>query len=474
MIFNLPNPIPATVADQQDLQDFYRRYEVIPQFGTTEKSGMAFLDLLQTLTDLSPTFNAVLRDLKAYTFGLNIDMTAASIPGLRIDAQDATDQQKIDYANYLAGLGIDLQNIIKLSKRIKHHLAASGNAYLKITRVVAGTSARYIFEVPFYTNCAYLRSRDEGAKFILISPWIGNEQMLQQNPPEILQATQAGEMINWNAAGRGTWKAIVHIKADTDEEESPYYARPDIIHIMPALYIDWQIDNLNSKIAATELVSKKIIAFMAPDPNTLDSGADFDDVVDQDDILKAKIGKKTPFKAAMAELKAMSTNLSVHPSKTNTGAASAFVGIQYPFSAEPPTTIDLEMNRDTKHQTWQLDTAVRRICSALGWAPELTMMIQARATLGGNMLRDILVQREISTIAPDQVTFSNLWNGIFAQIKVIENAPAQFGAMGIKYPRVVHELIEQLSNTPQAPTPDISAADQNDQNDNQDGNRDNM
>ena len=109
-----------------------------------------------------------------------------------------------------------------------------------------------------------------------------------------------------------------------------------------------------------------------------------------------------------------------------------------------PTPINLETNRDTKHQIFQLDTAIKRICSMLGWAPELTSLLQAKTNLGGNMLYEILTQKDISTIIPDQFFFQNIWNGILVQLLAMENAQNQFAGYGIEFPRVIASMIEQL------------------------------
>jgi len=440
MIFNLPEGIPNQVFDTKELMSFYSRYQVIPQFGTTDKSSATFLSLLRSLTDLSPTFTAAMRDLKAYTFGLNIEITQSVIPGLKMEIQPVAEADQVAFATWLAGVGISLQRITALSKRLKHHLAVSGNAYLKIKRVRVGAAVKYKMDVPFYTHCAYLVSQDPGENFLIVSPYIGDAQKLSERPPLILRATQAAEQIRWLKTGNGVEEAIIHVKADTDEEESPYYARPDIIHCLPALFTDYQLDNLNSKISAAELVSKKLLAFQAPDPNSLDSGDDERVEVGDSGVLGRRRG--SPFQAAMLQLKEISTNLASSPGGMGIAPSAAFAGIQYPYGDKPPLAIDLEMNRDTKHQAWQLETCVRRICSILGWAPELVSMISAKATLGGNMLRDILIQKEISTIAPDQFFFADLWNSIIAEIKTDEAAPAAFESYGIRFPRVITELLD--------------------------------
>lgn len=425
---------------------FFRKYGIIPYYGTMEETSHQFLDLLTTVTSLSPTFGAVMRDLKEYTFGLNLEIVGRAIPGLAMETEELDASEQMRYALFLSERNIMLPMIRKTSKRLDQHLNVCGNAYLRIKRVRVGGTTRYYFEVPHYKHVAYLQSKDAGNRFLVISKFLGNETLMGKYPPTVLLATPAGETLQWTNTGRGVDEAVVHIKIDSDEDESDYYARPDILEVLTWLYVDFQLGNLNSKIAATDLISKKIIAFQAPDPNSIPYEDDDLEELNANGVVGGK--KVDQFQANMLQLKQLVTNLAGHPSTLGPGqVAAAIAGIEYPYGEHPPTTIDLEINRDTAYHTWQNDTAAAKICSTMGWAPELSAMRQAKSTLGGNLLYDMFAMKNTSTIKPRQIFFQDLWNGIIGEITADQGG--DFPNYGIEFPDVIGSMMESLQGAKQ-------------------------
>lgn len=440
MLFQLPSPIPITVKDPDELQAFFKEYNIIPYYGTDEWTSHNFLDLLTTLTNLSPTFQMVERDLKEYTFGLNVNFVGRTIPGLVADETVALDyNSKVDYANFLTDLGISLTQLRKLSKRIKHHLDVCGNAYLKLRRITVGGTTKYFLSVPHYKHVAYLRSIDPGERFLVISKFMGNEELMIKYKPEVLLATMAGDTIEWTQVDDEE-RAIIHIKIDSDEDESDYYARPDILSCLTWLYVDYQLGNLNSKIAATDIITKVLLAFEGPDPNAgfLESEVDADGNIG---------GKMTQFQRNMLTLKKLMTNIGLHPSPTDaTTASGSIAGIEYPHGGHAPTPIKLDVNRDVAHQTWQSEEATAVICGTMGWASELIGRRAAKATLGGNLLYDMFTIKDMSTIQPTKNFFQDLWNDLLTQICELEGGQKEFKGYGIEFPDVIGEMIGKLKD----------------------------
>lgn len=442
MIFSLPNPIPYSVKDVDQLQRFIKKYQIIPYYGTEENASHSFLDLLTTLTTLSPTFTGVASDLAWYTFGQNVSIVGRSRPGLASEITELDYNEQVRFDDYLAGLNIRLVKILKLCHELDYHLNVTGNAYLHIRRINVGGTTRYEMSVEHYKHCAYLVSQDIGEQFLIVSKFLGDDQRMQKFPPLVLRATQMDENIKWTSIGRGVEDAIIHLKRGTYSDESDYYARPHIISVLTWLYTDFQIGNLASKVAATELVSKMLLAFQAQDPNTLPD----DDPVQVEYNGNGKIGKQEVdmFKRNMLTLKELTSNLGRHPSQLGTGeAAAVFAGVEYPYGSVPPTPIPLELNRDTKHQVFQYDSAKTAICSALRWSPELIAARPTTTTLGGNLLYDIFTMRNVTTINPRQTYFEDFWNNIFAQVLEREGS-SDFRNYGIKFPEVITQMIEQL------------------------------
>ena len=468
MIFSLPSPIPRTVKDKDDLHSAFSRFAIIPYYGTSEGSSQQFLDLLTTLTELSPTFQATRADLAEYTFGTNFDVVARAIPGLVQDETQPIDfQQKVAYVESLNNIGVTLPRISKTFRALDSHLDICGNAYLHLKRIEVGGTVRYYMRPLHYKHCAYLKSRDDGREFIIHSRFLTELNKMLKHPPTILPATDQDSEIQWASTEPGTEEAIIHLKRGSANDESSYYARPRILSVLTWLYIDYQIGNLNSKVAATELVSKKILAFEEPDPNRLRE-VEEDENGEVREYLDGNIGAAKPrtlFQRNMLTLKKLVTNLGAHQSASTTEQAAATIaGIEYPRGEKPPTEISLEVNRDTKHHTWQQDTAVSMISAALRWAPELTGIRKTGSSLGGNLLYDMFTMKNTATIQPRQVEFADIINGVLNQLLERENAPAEQRSYGLELPDIIGTMITDLkgdTNTqPGAPTePDINTED---------------
>jgi len=453
MIFNLPNPIPYTILDPDELNNSIGKFDIIPYYGTTETSSHIMLELFQTLTNLSPTFNSVLDDLNTYTFGSRIKIVNRAIPGLDVEATDLEFDDQVAYESYLGSLNIKLKTIIHSSKRLNRHLNTTGNGYIHIKRVRIAGVVRYQIKIPHYKHVAYQESKDPAFDFLLISKFIGDLQRMEKFPPTIIPATQIGQKLIWTRTAKNIDECIIHIKRDDDHEESDIYARSPIASIMTWLYVDYQKGNMSSKIAATEIISKLILAFQAPDPNT----EDIDDPEDHENGnhsveygQNGKIGgkRKTLFQRNMMVLKELTTQLGDHPSiMGKTKGAASIAGLEYPHSGIAPTSIPLELNRDTNYDKHQQDSAIQFVCIVLRWAPELIMARQTKTQLGGNLLYDIFTMKNESVIVPSQCFYEDIWNDILNQIIEEEGGPSEFDNFGIKFPDVIVQMIEKFKGS---------------------------
>jgi len=450
-LFKLDNPIPETVKDRDELTEAIRKWQGIPYYGTTESTSHTFLDLLSTLTEMSNTFRSCVNDMNKYIFGQRITFVKGDIPGMQTDVEELSSDAQLEYFNWLKERNISPRHVLQMSRRINWHLYVNGNSYLLIRRIEVGSTVRYEMKVIHYKHFMYRKSEDIGQEFGLISKFLDDPVMLEKHPPKILPVTLNGEAIVWENIKPGVEEAIIHFKKEDQDGESDFYARPDILSVLTWLYVDFQLGNLNSKVAATELITKKILAFQAPDPATVEEGDEEDEEILEElseQGIAVKKRKNTQFHENMMVLKNLVTNISTHPTDTMGGRqASSIAGIQFPFSGQPPTAIDLEMNRDTTHQEFQLDKAVTCICANLGWSPELLMIRRTTTTLGGNLLYDIFTMKNESTIRPRANTFEDFWNGILEQIRERENAPRSFDGYGIRFPDVITEMIDRFKGT---------------------------
>ena len=189
-MLSLNNPIPRSV-DKDELTQFYKKYGIIPYYGSSESSSHTFLDLLMSLTSLSPSFTACMLDLNAYTFGRNVDIVGRAIPGLSDETTELDFSDKEAFVLFLSELNISLVQVIKMLKKVLRYIKDNGNAYIHLKRVTVGDTVKYFIKTPHYKHCAYLNPAptERNVEFLIISKFLAHsdaEQLMVKNPPIII------------------------------------------------------------------------------------------------------------------------------------------------------------------------------------------------------------------------------------------------------------------------------------------------
>lgn len=450
MLLKLPNPIQVAIQERRwnDTQPRkWQGWRLLPQYGSSFEYGRAVVNLLSTLSEVSPTYRAAINDLKTLSFGNAFQVSLKSLPGLRLQVEtQVQDTEAIAFAMLLQERGMDLISLLKVVDQIEEHLTANGNAYLRIIRVREGGAVTYRISVLHYLHVAY-GENEEGQRVIIASQWLDDEDEMKKKGALLFVPTQAhAGAINWTRID-GTDQAVIHLKSETLAGTSGLFQRSPLLAFMPQLYTDYQMGVLSSKIAATDLVSKKILAFQGPDPNSLPEGEDpgqMEQINSRGDIGARATGDY--FQRNMLVLRELTSNLGRHPAEEGQGRAPAtLAGIEYPHGSEPPITIDLEINRDTAYHTFQTEKAASIICAALGWALELTSIRQAKATLGGNLLRDMFVLKNEVTIKPKQQWYENFLAWLIDA--VLSDSGQMENAYMLRFENNVDDIIENIGQS---------------------------
>ena len=170
-----------------------------------------------------------------------------------------------------------------------------------------------------------------------------------------------------------------------------------------------------------------------------DDEGSFVDVTASGDVGKKK-NKGDYFERNLRTLRMITTNLGAQQDTSSLG------GIEYPHGGKPPIELDIEVNRDTKHHTWQLDTANAMICSNLQWSAELINFRQTKSNIGGNILYDLFTIRNETTIQPLQLQLENIANYLLANICEKEGGDGDFKMFGIKLPDVISSMLDRFNN----------------------------
>lgn len=450
MLFRLPNPIQGAIEARKGMgsggERKYEGWRLVPAYGEEFKYGRAVLGLLDTLGEVSPTYRVVMRDLKQLAFGNMVRGKRRTVAGLRLDAEESVgDEEALRWAMGLGELGLDLVKVIELSQVLKEHLTLNGNAYLRVMRSREGGVVRYGLGVVHFLHVTY-GENEKGQRVLVVSQWLDDEEEMKKVGALLFVPSYKDGVLNWNKIG-GVEQALIHLKSGDKVGVSGLYDRSPVLGILPQMYTDYQMGVLSSKIAGTDLVSKKILAFEGPDPNLMPEGDDpgqMQELSSRGDIgVSGREGDY--FKRNMILLRELTTNLGRHPAVIEGGgqSGSSLAAIEYPFGSKPPTAIDLEINRDTAYHTFQVDRAGAVIAAELGWALELTSVKQAKATLGGNLLHDMFVLKNETTIKPMQLWYENLWLWLLDSLL---SEVGRVNELGVKFENVIDEIVERFGS----------------------------
>lgn len=436
-MFYLKNPVPESVVDKEQISKEFQKYKIVPYYGTTSKSSHTFLKTLNSLTELSGSFSAVVNDLETYAFGHALTVTALNEPGLDLEVPEVSPNVQSRFYDYLKERNIKAPKLLSISCQILRSLKASGNAWLIVRRSSVMDAVRYDIQVEPFTNVAYLKQSDFEDRVAIITPVWNDPQFWRKSPPKIRTVTEQDETIIWNDAGDGIQEALIHFRRPGT---SKYYGRPEILSVLNWLYVDYVLSDLEAKVAGTELVSKKIIAFQersgfAMEDDRITVGEKNE--VGEDGNIGTEV--EDDFRRTMKQLKALTTRVGDH------GETSAIVGIEYPAGTNSPTVLDLEISRDEKHHNFLKTAAEQKIAGILGWSPELSGLVQSKTNIGGNILKDLFIIKNSATIIPEQVAQSGRMNWLISEIMDFEQAPAEIRDLGFSFGNVVEQIVEDLS-----------------------------
>lgn len=420
-MLSLLNPIPEAVRDVKALEDLIGKYNIVPYFGCDEYTSHSFINLLSDVSELSPSHQACKEDFKTYAFGNCMQITAKTIPGFFDESFDTAipREQQLEFINWLSSLGISLSQLINCVNELNNAQLDSANSYLHIKIIRVGGTQQVFFAPLHYTQCGYLRPNSGEVKR-LINTEYWTEDWWEKKRPLLISASHPGEPFNWDERGN-TKETILHIKGSGGK--SKYYGRSKLIPIMYWMFVEFQLADLAVKTSKAEYTAKKLLAFEEPKPErragTKGSG----------DSIRSKM-------SALRRL--VTTEGDMDESKT-------IAGIQYPHGGKPPTAIDLELNRDTKHAQYQWDMASSLVHAVNGWDRGLTNIKTPKSNIGGNVYRDIFTIKSVSTISP----MADFWSGILTNI--FEELGAQTKYSGEirspKFKSAIDNLVDKLNGS---------------------------
>ena len=434
MFLQFRNPIPAAIRDPKALSDLIKKYDIIPYYGDEQYTSHIMMSILADLADLSPSHIACKRDLKAYAFGGGLGAMKFGIPGVEMaDDESAVDSNtKLQFFRRLQQVGLSPNVILETTKNLFDLSKDGGNAYLHIKEIKVGNTIKYQVTPWHFTQAGYLlKSSKSDLQHVVLTPY-WDEEFWKKEKPLVLPVSYLGEPYTWKETSN-IRETVLHIR--NGNARTHIYGHPDLLSVMNALYAEYKTLELNAKISGTELVAKHLLAFEEPEPARIGRVKASDN--NQATGPRGKV--QSDFKMRIEALRDLTTN------SGDNDKASGLAGIQYPKGGQVPTLINFNVNRDVQYASWTTENAASLIYSIHGWSKELTGQVSIKAGVGANMLYDLFLVKNVSTIKPLQSYYSStVWGDIFSNI--LPEIGKQFEGLTIKFPDLITNMIIAFDN----------------------------
>ena len=425
-MFDLVNPIPPNFVDDNKIFDRQGKYGIVPYYSTDTATSHCWLDLLQDVSELSPSIAAIKESFCLFSFDGGIDIGDKIHLGYNpkgIEPSEHSESEKMQYLDQLSDMNISPLNIIEWSKCLEVSMIESGNMYLKIQVVINDEGPKVNITPVHYKHCAYLRKgRYESNKSLVYTKkW--DETYWAKNKPQVIPSTEFSKSINWSektlVTGSKVYETIVHYKRKGDD--SDYYGRPKLLSVMDWVLTEVNYGKLTNKVSNTEIISKTILAFEKPNSSTNRGGKD---------------SSKSRFRKMMTSLIPLVSN------KGDRQDSKSIIGLQYPNGGTPPTPINLDVNRDHEFQDTAINQAKDMIYSVHNWTPVITGRERPKSGLGSDTLMNTYLTYNYSTILPKQRFYSNFWNWIFDG--VFEKVGLEKSELGIVFNSLIKKMIDDI------------------------------
>jgi hypothetical protein len=228
-----------------------------------------------------------------------------------------------------------------------------------------------------------------------------------------------GSLPNFQEYTDGTLETVFHFTEKTPKTQ--WYGAPDSLGATAWMFYETQQSDALTRQAANRWLGTMLFVTQAPDPTyTMEMSEQ-----EQIDSLQK-------------------THNNIVNALTMQGQNRAGIGVvQYPFGSQKPEAIRLEPMLDHAYITTTGAMAREKIYGAHGYTPILNGEIQARTSLGGNLLIDQLRVTDVLTLKPAQDKMQRIWQTIFDGLSVATQRP-DMANKTLYFRSPVQTLIDQI------------------------------
>jgi len=218
-MYDVKNPIPGEISDPTDIQDVFRKWNLVPYAGTTMKSGQMLLVWYLMLAQLSPTHNACISKKLKYAVGGKATPTRLTDSEWDVgeQANPMTESEKTAYRDSVNEFIEFEDGISKFHRRIGWSYEATGNAWVEMKYSQTMEQGRVHLECKKVTSCLYLNTKHDEMRVVAISPkW--DDAYLRKHEPRYIPLYP-----NFSQDEDGTMRTMFHLKNGSND----WYGRPE-------------------------------------------------------------------------------------------------------------------------------------------------------------------------------------------------------------------------------------------------------
>lgn len=263
---SLPNPIPAQIRDQGEIEKFFSSInrKLIPYAGTRQYTSHALLHFLIDLCYNSKTQAACIESQSKSFFGGRIaarrkkniiyNTGSESEPISPAEAERFFDfvQEHIKWN----GLNGNITDQRKFAKSNFFDYKSNGNVYTELAAVETLGIKKMNVHAHDPTHCLHAHVKKGAQKYIFISP-IWTESYVRKNRPKVLPV--------WPKRvkrSNGVQRCIIQTKCGN----FPWYGRPDSIGSLLSQFNQFQNDDYRVKQTAGKFMGEVFVEFEDDDP----------------------------------------------------------------------------------------------------------------------------------------------------------------------------------------------------------------
>ena len=413
--FEIVNPLPDQIRDDEEIQLFFRQYPLVPYAGFDRETAHSLLKKFIDFKTASVTTGAILRSINSYSFGGKINFVKNFLPEFDLgeESEEIGRAEKIAFGQFINTIDRGGMSWNELAENMTISDESTGNVFVELvhTETLGVKLSRIILHDPL--DCLYLATKEGQRKYIVISKkW--NSAYLQKYPPRMIPVFD-GTPESYREFSDGTRRTMFHQKNGFYR----WYGRPPAESAIIDQFNEHSIRTYLSKQAHKGWIGTTILETERANPTqkVLDNDRD----------------RKAGFKNTADRFERNYSNRGQDP--------SSFMILSRPNGTKPMAVNRIAPMTDAKFVRESLTECRANISMAFDWS-EALLRKEKSSGFNSDIFKTLIEIQSATKILKVQNRRSYLLNMILKEVSIFNNKP-QFLDYGFKFKSTIQNLIEQ-------------------------------